>query len=171
MNNSNEHNKEEALEHLNMITSLMSNLPGMAYRGKPDETRTMEFVSDGCFFLTGYTALSLIQNRDISYGELIHPHERDYVLKHIKNALDDRKAFQIIYRINSSGGEEKWLWEQGHGVFSSDGTLVGVEGFINDITEHKMADEALAMEKEQFRKGILDEEKIEKIGAFIGGIA
>ena len=151
MNNSHEHNiiKEGSIEHANMISSLMSNLPGMAYRGKNDETRTMEFVSDGCFELTGYRALSLIQNRDISYGDLIHPQEREYVLKYIKSALDERKPFQIIYRILSLSGEEKWLWEQGHGVFSSDGTLLSVEGFINNITEHKKADEVLSMEREK----------------------
>ncbi len=149
VNNSNEHNKEESSEHLNMISSLMSSLPGMAYRGKHDETRTMEFVSDGCFLLTGYTALSLIQNRDISYGELIHHQDREYVLKQIKSALDERKPFQLIYRIISIGGEEKWLWEQGHGVFSSDSSLMYVEGFIDDITLHKRADEALSMERER----------------------
>ncbi|MEQ8171676.1 MAG: PAS domain S-box protein [Candidatus Eremiobacterota bacterium] len=149
MNNSNEHNKEEVLENMNMITSLMSNLPGMAYRGKADEKRTMEFVSDGCFNLTGYTALSLIQNRDISYGELVHPHEREYVLKQIKTALDERKPFQLIYRIISMSREEKWLWEQGHGVFSSDDSLMYIEGFIDDITLHKRADEALSMEREK----------------------
>ncbi|MEQ8188762.1 MAG: PAS domain S-box protein, partial [Candidatus Eremiobacterota bacterium] len=149
MSNSNEHNKEESLEHLKMISSLMSSLPGMAYRGKHDKARTMEFVSDGCFNLTGYRALSLIQNRDISYGELIHHQEREYVLNQIKSALDERKPFQLIYRIISMSGEEKWLWEQGHGVFSSDNSLMYIEGFIDDITLHKRADEALSMEREK----------------------
>jgi len=149
VSNSNEHNKEESLEYLKMISSLMSSLPGMAYRGKHDKARTMEFVSDGCFNLTGYRALSLIQNRDISYGELIHHQEREYVLNQIESALDERKPFQLIYRIISMSGEEKWLWEQGHGVFSSDDSLMYIEGFIDDITLHKRADEALSMEREK----------------------
>lgn len=151
MDNSNEHNiiKEDPVVYEKMISSLMSNLPGMAYRGKNDETRTMEFVSDGCFTLTGYKALSLIQNRDISYADLIHPQDREYVLNQIQSALNERKSFQLVYRIISLLGEEKCFWEQGQGIFSPDGSLLSVEGFINDISEHKRADEALSMEREK----------------------
>ncbi|NES03270.1 MAG: hypothetical protein F6K22_10670 [Okeania sp. SIO2F4] len=42
------------LESQRTLTTLMSNLPGMAYRCLNDSHWTMIFVSQGCYSLTGY---------------------------------------------------------------------------------------------------------------------
>ena len=47
-------------ESQRQLGALMHNLPGMAYRRRNDELGTMEFVSEGCFDLTGYTPDTLV---------------------------------------------------------------------------------------------------------------
>lgn len=137
------------------LSTLMSNLPGMAYRAKNDKDCTMEFVSDGCIELTGYHPQDLIGNRMISYAQLIHPDDREYVLGEIQDALTDKMPFRLIYRIKSkSFSGTKWVWEQGRGIFSSEGDLVALEGFITDITDRKLAEEALRRAHDELEKRV-----------------
>ena len=136
---------EEALgESQRTLSTLMGNLPGMAYRCRNDKDWTVEFVSEGCFELTGYHPSDLIENRTVSYGQqLIHPDDREPVWNDVQAALLEGRPFQLVYRITTATGKEKWVWEQGRGVFSSEGDLVALEGFITDTTERKRAEEEL----------------------------
>lgn len=135
--------EEQLKKNRRQLATLMSNLPGMAYQCLPDDKWTMTYVSKGCTNLTGYDAESLIENKKISYDDLIVPQDRDYVSRMVNNALNNHESFEMTYRIKTSSGKQKWVWEQGVGVFSEDGSLIDLEGFITDITEWKKADEEL----------------------------
>jgi PAS domain S-box-containing protein len=131
---------EEALrESQRTLATLMSNLPGMAYRCRNDPDRTMEFVSEGCLGLTGFLPADLIGNGRRSYGDLISPHDREEVWERVQAALRDRQPFQLTYRITTASEEPKWVWEQGRGIFSPRGRLLALEGFITDATERMQA--------------------------------
>jgi sensor histidine kinase regulating citrate/malate metabolism len=49
----------------------LSHIPGMAYRCKNDDHWTIEFASQGVYNLTGYKPEELINNKLISYREII----------------------------------------------------------------------------------------------------
>ncbi|NIQ01628.1 MAG: hypothetical protein GWM98_15620, partial [Nitrospinaceae bacterium] len=56
------------------ISTLVSNLPGMAYRCLNDRAWTLQYVSEGCREITGYGVQDLLQNYKVSFGEeVIHP--------------------------------------------------------------------------------------------------
>jgi Transcriptional regulator containing GAF, AAA-type ATPase, and DNA binding domains len=130
---------EEVLQETQRILStLMSNLPGMAYRCRNQDDWMMEFVSEGCLDLTGYQPADLLYNTVVSYASLIHPDDRADVFKTIQEALDAQRPFRCTYRIITATGAEKWVWEQGRGVVSPTGTWM-IEGFIIDNTERMRA--------------------------------
>jgi len=134
---------EEALrESERALSTLMSNLPGMAYRCQNDEKWTIFFVSEGCFDLTGYEPGDLLHNRRVAYADLIHPDDRQMVWDRVQAAVREERPFQLVYRIVTRKGEEKWVWEQGRGVGLQAGT-VHLEGFITDITERVQAEKDL----------------------------
>lgn len=135
--------QEKLQESQAFLSTLMSNLPGMAYRCRNDEDWTMEFVSRGCLDLTGHRPEELKGNRVVSYASLIHPDDRAHVWEEIQEALSKRRSFRITYRIRAADSRLKWVWEQGQGAFSPQGEVVAVEGFIADITEHKEIEERL----------------------------
>ena len=130
---------DEALrESQRALSTLISNLPGMAYRCRNDPHWTMEFVSEGSLALTGYRPDELVGNRRVAYAELIHPADRQEVRRSIQVALEERRPFEITYRLQTPEGE-RWVWERGQGVRSGEGRLEALEGFITDITERVAA--------------------------------
>ena len=133
------------------IAALMSNLPGMAYRCRNDRDWTMEFVSEGCQSLTGYSAAALTGNTEVSYADLIHPDDRETVWNEVQQALARSEHFELHYRVKTAAGETRWVWEQGLGVYSADGALLGLEGFILDITVQRQAIAALREREAQLR--------------------
>ena len=136
------------------LATLLSNLPGMAYRCRNDAAWTMEFVSEGAFGLTGYHAEDLVENGKVGYADLIHPADRQSVWDTVQLCLARREPFVMEYRLIHADGRERWVWEQGQGVFDSD-ELRWLEGFIIDITERKKA-EAGMREQELLHRAILD---------------
>jgi len=130
-----------------VISTLMKNLPGMAYRCQNNLKWTMIFVSDGCLDLTGYKASELCNNSKISFGELIHPDDQNMVWHNVQNALQEKKSFEMTYRIIDKYGKQKWLREQGVGIINESGDIIALEGLISDITEYKCALEKLEKAK------------------------
>ena len=130
---------DEALqESRRMLSTLISNLPGMAYRRRDDADWTMEFVSQGSLELTGYRPEKLIGNQEISYRQLIHPADREPMQEEVRVALKERRHFEITYRLVTPEGV-RWVWERGQGVTSPQGRLEAIEGFVTDITERVTA--------------------------------
>lgn len=125
------------------ISTLMRNLPGMAYRCKNDPDWTMEFASDGCYNLTGYPSEALLYNTQMSFNDIIHPEDRARIWDVVQAKIGERQSYTLIYRIHTADGQMKWVWEQGQGVYDADGNLSFLEGFVTDITDQRLAEEEL----------------------------
>ncbi|KAF5086399.1 Histidine kinase [anaerobic digester metagenome] len=123
------------------LSTLMSNLPGMAYRCKNDEDWTMKFVSEGCYELTGYTSKELVKNKKISYSSTIHPDDVEKVWNVVQLGVSSQKPFKTTYRIITADSKEKYVWEQGCGIYSDKRELISLEGFITDITNRKKVEQ------------------------------
>ena len=135
---------EQALqESQRQLSTLLGNLPGMAYRCSNDRQWTMAYVSEGCLPLTGYAPEQLLGNAEIAYGDMIHVGDRDDVWQQVQHALNAREPFQLSYRLVTANGAEKWVWERGQGIYDEEDVLLVIEGFISDITDRKHADEQM----------------------------
>jgi len=127
---------EEALrEKERSLSTLISNLPGIAYRCKNDPDWTDEFVSEGVQAMLGYTADEI--NGPLNWGSLIHPDDREQVWDEVQAAIKAKEPFRLTYRVRTRQGHIKWVWEQGRGVYGLDGELVALEGFITDVSPWK----------------------------------
>ncbi|MDZ7736602.1 MAG: diguanylate cyclase [Gammaproteobacteria bacterium] len=126
------------------LRALLDNYPGVAYRCLNDGDWTMMFISAGVHDLTGYRPDQLLAGH-IEYNDIIHPDDREYVFLQVQGAIGKKQYYQLEYRVRTADGQEKWVWEQGCGVFNAEGELLMLEGFINDITERKQTEQQLAL--------------------------
>ncbi len=118
-------------------TLLISKLPGMAYKCRYDKEWIMEFVSDGCLKLTGYMPESLLNNRDLSFFDLITSQYRELYQQEWKRVLANKSSFVFEYEIVTINGENKWVLELGEAVYEDKNEVVALEGIILDITDRK----------------------------------
>lgn len=144
--------KSELVESERRISTLINNLQGIAYRCKNDKDWTMEFISEGIIEITGYTPEDIIENKKLSFNDLIIPEDRDRVWKAIQLAVKKRESFEINYRIETASGEIRYLLEKGNGVFANKtGEFIALEGFINDVTKSKLAEETIKQSEKDYR--------------------
>lgn len=135
------------------LSMLMSNLPGMVYRSVNSPEPIMKFVSAGCKALTGYDAEFLLDNTK-GYSTLIHPDDKEFVRQGVERALQENRPYHLTYRIQTANKQEKWVLEQGQGIFYGKAKRLSIEGVIIDITERKVAEQALIESEERYRRFI-----------------
>ena len=142
----------ELHEKSRQLETLMNNLPGLAYQGEHTPDRKVRFVSQGVARLTGYTPEDFTGPDGMGLLSLVHADDREHVSATLETALGNKEPFELTNRIVTSWGEEKWVWEQGAGVYATgpEGPLL-VEGFINDVTEKQKQDNTIRQENEELR--------------------
>ena len=69
----------------------------------------------------------------------------------IQAAVAERREFSATSRTVSHNGSVHWVESKGRGVYATDGTMTRMHGTSMDITEHKLAEEALRASEERFR--------------------
>ena len=86
------------------------------------------------------------------WAQLIHPEERGPMLAYLAKILATRARFEREYRIvRADNGAERWVAGLGKVDYDAAGTAVRIVGTIQDITERKLAEEALRQSEEQYR--------------------
>ncbi|HOJ42895.1 MAG TPA: PAS domain S-box protein, partial [Syntrophorhabdaceae bacterium] len=137
------------------LTTVIENLPGFIYRCENDSEWTMLYLSEQVETITGYKVNEMLGNSRISYNDIIHPDFREYVRIKVDEALKIKSPYELSYPILTKSGNTKWVWEKGRGVYDETGSLICLEGFITDVTETRLKEEAYR-ESESKLKAVTD---------------
>ena len=134
-----EQTNADLLEINRKFDALINNQKGIVFRSKNKENYEMDFISKGCFEITGYPPEDF-RNQNIFYGNLILEEDRKYARESIQSALEHKRPFSLEYRIKHKNGYIKYVWERGSAVYDDQHEVVALEGFISDITPQKETD-------------------------------
>lgn len=129
-------------ETIRKYDALINNLPGIVYSCKNNRNSEMEFISEKCEYITGYSSDEFL-NGKVHFTGIILKEDQEHVWNITQKSLEHKELFNLEYKIKTKNGQLKHLWEQGGGVFDTDGKLLFIEGYITDITSQKKAEQAL----------------------------
>ena len=130
-------------ERERQISTLMSNLPGMAYRCRSDSQRKLMFVSEGSLELLGYSDQELTNDLCPGLNSIIDAEDLATVKERVDKALAQRKPYQATYRVRDAKRRTRWVLDHGRGVWDKEGHLLHIEGLVTDVTARRLAEEAL----------------------------
>jgi len=126
-----------------LLRSLMANVPGAIYRSAWHADFALELISDEIERISGYPASDFLgADARRTIMSIIHPEDRDDVLRAAQEAVDDGRPFVLEYRIERRDGSVRWVLDRGQRVRGPRGEQ-WMDGAIFDITDRRAAEEAL----------------------------
>ena len=72
-----------------------------------------------------------------SFLKLIHPDDREYVLREYRNSVENRTQYNVYHRLLLKSGATKFLNERCRTRYDTDGQPIQSFGTVLDMTDHR----------------------------------
>jgi PAS domain S-box-containing protein len=131
---------EQALRESEERFRLVANTaPVMIWMSGPDK---------GCTYCNqtwlDFTGRSMDQALGHGWIESTHPQDRKRCMDMYVQAFDRGEEFTMEYRVRRHDGQYRWVLDSGRPRFSEDGSFAGYIGSCVDVTERKLAEDAIS---------------------------
>jgi two-component system sensor histidine kinase UhpB len=142
--------------------TLVQNIPGMVYRAYPDWTAD---IISNAKSLCGYTGEEISSMKQ-GWLDVIHPKDRKSVLREGEPLRHSAGLLVQNYRIITKDGRVKWVEDRKVSLFSEDGSFLGIDGVVLDITQRKQDERSLRVSRRDLarlsrdRETLLEEERV-----------
>jgi PAS domain S-box-containing protein len=98
-----------------------------------------------------FTGRSMKSELGNGWAEGVHPEDLQKCMDMYTQAFDRREEFKMEYRLRRHDGEYRWVLDIGVPRFNQDRSFVGYVGCGIDVTERKLAAEALRESEDNLR--------------------
>ncbi len=112
------------------------------------------YVSPACERITGHTPQEFLDN-PLLFQEIIHPDDKEFVLKRISTLENMRTPQSFDYRIVDAHGATRWVARNSFPVFTEDGLFLGLRASIRDI-DHRKALEQKLRDNQTLYQGLVE---------------
>ena len=100
------------------------------------------------------------EQRYETFINCVHPEDKALMFEMNRMAREENKPFDVVYRIIPSSGRMKFIREIGNPILDNEGTVVGLFGIAQDITEQKLVEQELRASEEKYRTLIESQDSI-----------
>ena len=97
------------------------------------------------------TGLRFEENLGFGWAKALHPGDKDRILEEWDECLREEKGYSGEFRFLAPSGEVRWVHTSTSPIRSARGDIVGHVGMNQEITERKLAEEALKESEKRFR--------------------
>jgi two-component system, sporulation sensor kinase A len=126
--------KNEALDHLNLITENMIDIIGLV-----NDKGVFTYLTPSYEWVTGYSQTEAIGTTPFT---LVHSEDRSYVISEFMRMISEQSPLTVEYRYQKKDGSYIWLESQGTPVNEENSIRYAVVA-TRDITKRKEAEYAL----------------------------
>ncbi len=117
---------------------LVEELPLALYIDRPDERAASLYVSPMIVPMFGYPAEAWVS--DNFFPTILHPEDRERVLQdHVDVFARGDERWSWEFRVVAADGRSVWVHDEAVVVKDDDGTPLYVQGFMQDVTEERLA--------------------------------
>jgi PAS domain S-box-containing protein len=117
------------------LDSVLMRMNGFLYRCRADKEFTMLELTSGFARCFGHDASEVLGNRGRSFASLIHPDDSAAVDEAVVKGLEQRKNWNINYRLRHALGHYVWVHEDGGGVWNDEDAVIYLEGAVFDMNQ------------------------------------
>jgi diguanylate cyclase (GGDEF)-like protein/PAS domain S-box-containing protein len=125
--------------------ALIEDLPAVTYIADFVGAFTLRYVSPQIEEAFGYSPQVWMAD-DTAWVEALHPADRDRIVAEAEACIATERPFDFEYRLITADGRERWVWEKTAIQRDRDGRPLAVNGVMIDVTDLRMAQEALLHE-------------------------
>lgn len=133
------------------LTTMAANIPGSVYRViiHPDDTTSMPYISPGAREVIGIDPAAAMARPEL-LTEIIHPEDKSYFDSSVVESKASLQPCDRQYRIVLSSGKVKWVQDIARFSRTENGDVI-IDGVALDISDRKLAEEALRQSEQRFR--------------------
>jgi PAS domain S-box-containing protein len=135
----------------NRYRSLVETIPAVTYVDLADELSTTVYVSPQIETMLGYTPKHWREDTTL-WMRAVHPNDLNRVVEASARHNQTGEPYDQEYRIRTADGRWLWVRDQATIVRSDDGRTLVSQGVMFDVTERKLAEEALRESEQRERE-------------------
>lgn len=131
--------------------ALVEHIPAVLYVDTPEERAPSLYVSPQVERVLGVSQHEYLSDPHL-WVRLIHPEDRERILAAYRESLSSAQGWAVEYRIVRPDGRLVWIRDESAFLLGEDGKPVLVQGVMFDVTERKLAEEALLSSERRERE-------------------
>jgi two-component system, NarL family, sensor histidine kinase UhpB len=140
--------------------TLVEQIQAITYISTPEEFGSLQYISPQIAIL-GFSPQEWLADPGL-HARQIHPDDRVHVQAAIASSLAGNHPLRVEYRLVTKNGEVMWFRQEAQAVLDESGRQLFQQGILVNVTQNKLAEDALRQSREALRSLAAHQETIKE---------